>query len=267
MSGTGQVIKYIALALAIVLVAAIIGGMVGGLSLLSKIFDGSDDPITDMRQYAVEGNATSLDIDVDASEIKILIGDAFYVKSNLKDIAVNNDGGTLAVKYKTRFNVYSGEAVIEICVPADTVFKSITVSSGAGMMYAKALCADRISIDSGAGKVDIDGICAKKQCDINTGAGKVSITDADINDLDLDIGTGRLELAGILFGDCNIDMGVGAADIILQGGKDAYRFDVDKGIGDITVDGISVSDGAAVGDGDCRVNISGGIGALTVSFE
>ncbi len=265
MTAAHRIIKYIALALAAVLVVTVIGGIVGGLSLLNAVL--GDDFITDMQDSVVDGTVNSLYVDIGAAEIKILSGDSFCVKSNLKDITVKNDGGTLNVIHKSRFNFSINDAVVEIYIPTGHIFDSITLLNGAGVLEAETLSADIVKIDSGAGKADINNIIAKQKCHIDTGAGKLTVNNADINCLDLDIGTGKIEFKGLLSGDCNIDMGIGAVDIRLLGGKDRYCFDVDKGIGDMIIDGTSVSDGQTVGNGNCHIDISGGIGSLDVSFE
>lgn len=267
MTTVQRIVKYFALLLAAVIVVSVACAAINGLSFIAGLFDDKETDIGEIREYMVEGEIRSLDIDIDAARIDIILGDELIVRSNIDDITVKNERGTLAVKYKNRFNIYAGEAVVEITVPAELVFGEVSVSTGANKLYADIINANKVDIDFGAGSAEIDRLVAKKECDIDTGAGKVVIGDCDISDLDLDIGTGKFELAGALMGDCVIDMGVGSVDIILVGTPDDYCFDIGKGIGNITIDGNEMRDGETLGTGDCHIQISGGVGSVTVGFE
>ena len=55
------------------------------------------------------------------------------------------------------------------------------------------------------------------------------------------MGLGQLNLTSALTGDCNLDSGVGEMNVTLLGSKDDYELDIEKGIGNITVDGKNVS--------------------------
>ena len=63
-----------------------------------------------------------------------------------------------------------------------------------------------------------------------------------------------------------VDAGVGEVNINLKN-KDSYVICVEKGIGNITIDGVSVGDGSTYGNGNNRVDISGGIGSIKVNFD
>ena len=63
-----------------------------------------------------------------------------------------------------------------------------------------------------------------------------------------------------------MDLGVGETEINLIGTQEDYRVSVSKGIGDAKVDGKDISNDAVVGNGESRVEISGGIGSVRVRF-
>ena len=109
-------------------------------------------------------------------------------------------------------------------------------------------------------------LVATGKAEIDGGAGKISVKDGRINSLDADTGAGAMDIAGVLTGTSRISIGVGRAELTLRGGEDAYRFDVDKGIGRVTVGGREMSDGEKCGSGDNLIEIDGGIGAVTVTF-
>lgn len=267
MTTAQKIIKYFALLLAVLIVISVVCAVVNGLSFVANVFGGKEIEIGEMQEHTVEGDVHSLKLDIDAARIDIIKGDRLAVKSNIKDITVKNDSGTLVIKDRHFMAVYAGEAVVEITVPNGFVFEKVSLSTGANMLYAESIEANEVDIDFGAGTAEIKDLVAKKECDIDTGAGKVVIVGCDINDLDLDIGAGKFEMSGSLCGDCRIDMGVGGAEIELVGTIDDYRFDVHKGIGNITIDGNKVSDDQIVGGGECRVRISGGVGSADITFK
>jgi hypothetical protein len=64
-----------------------------------------------------------------------------------------------------------------------------------------------------------------------------------------------------------LDLGVGESNITLLGSKEDYKLDLEKGIGNITVDGKNVTDYGSSGNGRNTVEISGGVGAINVVFN
>lgn len=267
MTTAQKIIKYFALLLAVLIVVSAVCAVVNGLSFVANIFGGKEIEIGEMQYYTVEDDIHSLEFDIDAARIDIMKGEKLAVKSNIEDITVRNDNGTLVVKDRHFMAVYSGEAVVEITVPDGFVFQNVSISTGANMLYADSVAANEVDIDFGAVTAEIKDLVAKKECDIDTGAGKVVIGNCDVHDLDLDIGAGKFELSGILYGDCRIDMGVGNAEIELVGAADDYCFEVHKGVGNIRIAGNDVSNDQTVGGGDRHVRISGGVGSADITFK
>ena len=69
-----------------------------------------------------------------------------------------------------------------------------------------------------------------------------------------------------LLGECDLKFGVGQSDLILLGGKDSYTVDIEKGVGNITLDGVDVTD-FDNGDGENHIKIEGGIGTINIEFR
>ena len=55
--------------------------------------------------------------------------------------------------------------------------------------------------------------------------------------------------------------------ISLIGSKDDYKVDIDKGIGNITVDGKTVTDFGSSGNGQNHIEINGGVGTINLNFK
>ena len=77
MTSIQKIIKYCAIAFAVFLTVSIIGGIVGAISSVS--FFVGDDISGDMQKYSISGNIKNLDLDINASSLKIVCGDRFGV--------------------------------------------------------------------------------------------------------------------------------------------------------------------------------------------
>ena len=51
------------------------------------------------------------------------------------------------------------------------------------------------------------------------------------------------------------------------GKKEEYRTKINKGLGNVTVDGKKVSDNEVVGNGENKIDIDGGIGEIKIDFR
>lgn len=266
MTASQSVIKYCAIALAMLLSVAIIGSLImsaaGAFALL-----GGKRGVGEMKTYEISGNIKTLEIEIGAAELNIRTGDRFSVESNLDKLKVTEKDGVLKISEKKRLSVtYNGKAELNICIPQGTEFEKFVLDAGAGTVKIESISAEKVSLDLGAGKTAVGRLSVSGKAEINGGAGKIDIADGRINELAADIGAGSITLTGTLTGKCALDVGVGKAEIILNGGFDAYRFSVNKGIGDITVGGKSMSDGQEFGSGENLIGLDSGIGSITVSF-
>lgn len=270
MTALQKVVKYLAIAFAIMIIVSIATGI---LSLVGVVAGFSDDGVLDeMKTYDISEEIRDIDIDISASKLTIKSAEKFSVESNLKRLTVEVKNGCLRVHEKSSglfgyFRVNMDDAVTEISIPEGFTFGSASVDTGAGDVKIEDLRADKIDIDVGAGRVEIENIVANNLADIDTGAGKVTVRGGSINSLDLDLGAGEADLSIGLTGFSNIDCGVGKTTLTLNGSKDDYSVKISKGVGSITVDGESVSDGKVIGSGASKVDIDGGVGSVTVRFD
>lgn len=265
MTSLQKVIKYLAIAFAIFLAVSIIGGVLGAVGLFGGLFAG--DAVTEeMKTYRVTSEICNLDIRINAADIAIKEGDAFSVQSNLKHLKVEEKGGVLSIEETRKYRGTYNGAVLTIYVPAGTVFDNTNLATGAGRLTIEKLSSGSLDFELGAGDVSIASLVATKSADIEGGAGRITISGGELKDLDLEMGVGQLNLTAALTGDCQLDLGVGESNITLIGNQDDYKLDLEKGIGNISVDGKPVSDYGSSGNGTNRVQINGGIGSIHVDF-
>lgn len=230
-------------------------------------FFGGDAVTEDIKTYAVSSDIQSLDIKINAADFTIKQGESFSVESNLKHLTVEDKNGILTIKEIKKFgSTYTG-AVLTLYIPADTVFEKANITTGAGRMTVDGLSAGWVDFELGAGEVKIDTLIATNAINIEGGAGKITISDGALHNLDLEMGVGRLNLTSALTGESDFDLGVGESNITVIGNKDDYKLDIEKGIGNITVDGTSVSNIKGQGNGNNSIEVSGGIGAIDLKYQ
>lgn len=266
MTTAQKVIKYLAMAFAIFLTVSIIGGLFSMFGLFGGFF--SDDAVTeDIKTYSVSADIQSLEVKINAADFTIKQGESFAVESNLKHLTVEDKNGVLTIKETKKYSkTYTG-AVLTLYVPVGTVFDRADIATGAGRFTVDQLSAGTMKFELGAGEVTIDTLTATTAIDIDGGAGKITISGGALHNLDLDMGVGQLNLTSALTGEGDFDLGIGESNITVIGNKDDYKLDIEKGIGNITVDGTSVSNIKGQGNGNNGIEVSGGIGAINLNFK
>lgn len=268
MTALQKIIKQLALFFAVVLIVLIVGGIV---RVLGVFFESPEqDSVTkESTTYTVSDAVTSLDILINAANLTIRDADTFSVESNLKHLTVKEENGVLIIEEdrKTVWGMTYGNASLIIGIPKDTEFQKVAVVTGAGKLSVGTLRAQTLQLELGAGEADIQSLTATTSADIDGGAGKLAVHNGSLTNLDLDMGVGQLTLTSSLLGDCELDMGIGKSNVTLLGDKAQYAVSVEKGLGNLTVDGKNVSDFGSFGNGTNKVEIDGGVGAIQVQFS
>jgi len=225
----------------------------------------------EMQTYEITSEIHSLDIEIGAADFIIEHGDSFYVESNMKHLSVSESNGVLSIVEKQKngifYGVHSTDAVLKLYLPSDIVFETVDITTGAALLTADSLSANSVELKLGAGKVQIECLNAYSDADIEGGTGQINIENGILNDLDLEMGMGELNLSAALLGNCDLSLGVGASNLTLNGSKDDYKVDIEKGLGSISVDGENVSDFGSSGNGKNSIKIQGGVGAVNVEFQ
>lgn len=269
MNSVQKVIKYLALAFAIFLSVSIIGGIITGLTGVSYILSGGDsEAVGEMQVYPIEGEISSLSVDLSGAQLKIQTADKFSVESNHNYISVKAENGKLRI-YETKklFSVYPKGATVILNIPKNFVFDEATVNTGAGRVEIGALSADILKLSLGAGKAEINNLTANSRADIDGGAGELTIGGGKLCNLNLDMGVGKLTLKSRIEGKSDLDYGVGETNLTLLGSREDYKIEIDKGIGEARLAGESMRDDSVYGWGENRIEIDGGIGAIRIEFS
>lgn len=267
MTAFQRTVKYLSLALAIFLAVSIIVGVVGAIGGL--VFMKNNKLLDENIETQIDGEVYDLDIDLGAARLTITVGDRYSVSTNIEGINVENDHGTLKIKQRTnRFNFsYNEIGEVVLTIPQSATFNEITLDTGAGDVRSCPLTCKYADIDLGAGEARFDALTVLENADIDTGAGKLTVSGGAIRNLDLDHGVGEADITSLLSGECSIDGGVGALVIELLGEESEYTLVLSTGIGSLRVSGMHLSGDQRLGNGRNTVKISGGVGDIRVDFS
>lgn len=262
MTKAKKIIKYFAFSLAIMLIICIFYSIIG---LISSIFGFSMNK--DNNEYIktqINNNIDNLEIEIDSSKLVIVDSDIFKIDTNNENIKIKETNNKLIIKEKnTLFNRTDEEIIIYI--PTNKNFNEISVESGASSIEIDTLNTRKLDFELGAGKINIKTLNVSNEASIQSGAGAMTINNSSINNLELEMGIGKVLLNTVLTGSSKIEAGIGELEINLNNSLDNYNLNINKGIGNISINGSSVSNGYQNGNGQNKINIEGGIGNIKLT--
>lgn len=272
-----KVIKYLAMGFAIFLTVTIIGGIATGVFALTGVFSGvaaSGDAVDINKSF---DDVKSITIDHGVGTLKVRTGDSDKVEIVAKNVSEHyivekSFSGNLTLKSKSRFwfwNWFDGnfKSDITIYLPKDFVAESFIIDAGAGDVNIDDLEAKELEINGGAGDIRGNNIVAQT-VDIDGGVGNVNFKQVMLNNTTIDAGVGNVDIEGILSGNTDIDCGLGNVDLDLVGTIDDYNIKVEKGLGNIKINGEKYSDiNWNKLNAKYIIDIDGGVGDISINFE
>ena len=272
MTTAQKIIKNLAIAFAIFLIISIISMILGGLFALSGILGLKKAIDSSLNEEMVATSfenidINTLDIDVAFTNLTIKTGDILKIETDNSYISSEEKNQKLEIKEKNRkwlFNYEEKELILYL--PESLDLDEIRIGTGAGRVNIENLNTEKLKFELGAGETKIQKINVSHECEIDGGAGKLSILSGTINDIDLDMGVGEVNLTATLTGRNEINAGIGSLNINLQGGKESYKIQADKGIGSIKIDGEEIINGEIFGKGENYIEVDGGIGNIKIDF-
>ncbi|MBE6562762.1 MAG: DUF4097 domain-containing protein [Ruminococcaceae bacterium] len=261
-----KIVKYGAIALAVVLIINIISGILGVFGLLGFVSE-VDEVTGEMKLYSVGSDVSALEINVGAAELVVESSDNFEIESNHNYLAVEEKNGKLVINETKHFPINPTDTTLTVRIPEGVTFEKVEITTGAGRLTADSISAERLTLSLGAGEVTIGELYSTKSADIDGGAGQINIRGGALHSLDFDMGVGELNFVSALSGECEFDLGVGSSNITVSGSRNDYSVDIDKGLGDISVDGESIRDFSISGNSKNSIEINGGVGNINLDFE
>lgn len=270
MRGVQKIIKYLAVAFAMLLTFNIISGVVAGISALSSIFINKDnyEETDEIKTLTIDGEPKLLNIDISSSNMVIKIEDTFKVETTNKYIECKQKNNIIYITEKDHnwFN-NSNTSQLVIYIPSNITLDNVNINTIAGKVDIEKLSTKILNLDLGAGKVSINNLTVLSNTEIDSGAGEVIINNSNLNNLDLSIGVGKFTLNAKLSGNSEIDHGIGEATLNLIGTETDYQIHLDKGLGSAVINGNDIKDDQTVGNGMNKIDIDGGIGNINIDFK
>lgn len=149
--------------------------------------------------------------------------------------------------------------------------RQMKVNLGAGLIETDGFEADKVSLLVGAGEILADRITAR-EADFEIGAGHLAIDELTVSgEVDLEVSMGLAEIAGTLPGDLDMECDMGEIVMRLTGSEDDHSYNVECGMGSVSVGSYSRSGFATVkswnGGKNSKFDINCNMGNVTVTFE
>ncbi len=267
MTNIQRIIKYVAMAFAIFLIFSILSGIMYGIMSVSNIFGNNENTNKDLEDLNITSDTLVLDIEVSSVDIVIKQGNEFKAETNNKYIKTRQNGNKLYITEKSHswFSKRDSSDLI-VYVPSDYILDGVSIENGAGKIDIDSLSCKKLYMDLGAGKVNINNILVLNKAEIDGGAGEIIVENGSLNNLDLDMGLGKISLTSEITGESEIDAGVGEVDLNLVGTIYNYKIKLDKGIGSARIDNSDMEDNTYYGNGINTIDIDGGVGSIEIDF-
>lgn len=272
MTQAQKIIKYLAIAFAIFLIVTIISAILSGIYGLANALGLRNDNKLVINGTTILGieddNVIALDINVAYTNLIIKKGNTLKAETNNSNITCKQNNQNLQIKEKSHNWFWSNnEGDLIVYIPEDLQFDEVKINAGAGKINIENLNSKELELELGAGETEIKNLNVTRNCNLDGGAGKISILSGTIKNLDFDMGIGETNLTASLNGESSIDAGVGNVNITLLGEKQDYQVKIDKGLGNVSLDGEKLDMSKVYGTGKNYIKIDGGVGNIKVDFD
>ena len=263
MTTTQKIIKAFAIILAITIIAGIISSIVNIVSFFLPEKETITAP-SDTQELIQLSNINSIEIELNRGKLNIETIPTSHpqISTGNNNIKFTEKGGVLKIT-KKGLNV-SKESTFLLQLPQNTTLNTIKINSKAGAISLNNITSQYLDLDLGAGRVNINNIKVTNEADIDAGAGNLSMTNYYINKLDLDLGVGNTTLEGLLGSKSKIDCGVGSLNLTIPASLTKYALDIEKGIGEITINNNKITEEEYQTNGEIPLEIEGGVGSITI---
>ena len=241
------------------------------------------------------GAFSEIDLDMDATNVKILEGNSFKVDYRVYDEIpeIKNDNGKLIVKEKQhtkklRFHlnaINNEDTYVNIYIPKGTTINSCKIDIDAGNVAIDNQNMGNLNIDADAGNVKfanssfkdivvkadagdikLAGIKAESM-DGDVNYGNVKISDSEIGDFKLDTDAGNTKVAETKMNNIEIKTDAGNVNLALIGEKADYSFDVKVDYGNLMLDGAKQGSKVNIeGKSGKKIKIDADAGNVEIDF-
>ena len=165
----------------------------------------------------------------------------------------------------SKLNVTLSYTNLIIYLPSDKEFSEIEFTTGAGKIEAENLVTKKLNLKQGAGKIDFKRLTVLDETKVLGGAGSLDIEYGNIYNLNLTMGAGKTNISALFKGSNKITTGVGEFNINLFNSLNDYKVKINKGLGNIKVNGEEINSNYENGKGLVSLTIEGGVGNINLT--
>lgn len=173
--------------------------------------------IMDNENYiqATKDSHSKLDIKLEAGRINLYYGDVEKIQvkhKGIRNFRSKIEGDTLYISSEENIISSRSKGVVTIIIPKGTVFKEVELNIGAGQADIDELCADKISVEVGAGQISANLVGSEEVYSYSAecGIGEIKIGNSSIGglggeknvtnpgadrQLDIECGVGQIEIS------------------------------------------------------------------------
>lgn len=271
MTAFQKVIKYLAIAFAIYLIIMIVGVIFSVFAVIIGLEKWSNSSNQEIIEHNIVEYSDVKNMDIKLGICKLEIKEGEQLKVETSDVTdkfkceVKN--GTLKIEdNKMNTNIFENKVPqVTIYIPKDYKFEEIDLELGINNSNIYELNGKDINIEIGVGKARIDNLNGEK-VEINGGAGETVIDNFNIERLDLEAGIGSMIINGKISDNSDIVSGIGRLEINLVGQKDDYELRLQRGIGNLEIDGEKIREDEKIGSGSIKIRVEAGIGETEINF-
>lgn len=247
----------------------------------------------EMETYSMQESydgVESIQMEVGYGEVKVVVGETFsidarnmldeelesYVSDGVWFIKENNDhafnhwGLRNTIRNIVNWD-YDMAPNITVTIPKDFVADEFELHVGAGEVVADKIQANTGKFGVDAGRLAVDHIVITEKSTYTVGAGEMDINQMEAKNITVDCGVGAVTIEGTLTGDNDIKCGVGDVSLELTGSEKDYSYDVNAGLGEVSIDGDNFHDvsNRSIKNDDAQnyLNLDCGIGKISVEFN
>ncbi len=246
------------------------------------------------RQFETcpEGEVRNLDIDFaygtlviepsDSGQIEVEVAYRPAWKGLNRSITPELNGDTLSIKdsltqeRKWMRWLQGQTAFLTLRIPAGISFQEVKLDVGAANVeWNSGMVCEKLKLVIGAGRMVTGNnerpLIEAQRMNVEVGAGYVGIRNLKAEELNADCGVGQMELFQVAADRTMLDCGVGQITISMAGRETDYNYEVDTGIGSVSMGG-SFYGGLGTHQkvdrgGRNSIIVDCGIGEVDVSFE
>lgn len=253
------------------IVLIIVGVVISRTFGVSKYF-----PKEDIYQTFKSEEINNLNIDSGIGKINIkksndnnIIVDCTNLPKDRYEVTGKNN--TLKIAYKQKWFDFAdnsifhnkNEAEITVYLP-EKEYDNFEFDGGVGENNITDISVKNASVDCGVGESVFKNFKVTNKADIDIGVGETKFENCELNKSDIDTGVGELYFSGKISGYTEIDMGVGEAEFNIDGFKNEYDIDYDKGVGEVNISGSETSYITSV---PIKIDLDCGVGEVTFKFK